>query len=236
MAGQFCLRFRLPRKSQGFFTCRKSATWGKRLYFPSEGRHVEDFFARKNPTASTGFESAISGTRGQLYALIDAHDNLFPSVTLRLTGQLRVSVSEPIPSTFNLGLYIFRIYHTAILSWSSSERCPRGPNQNAPRISHLLHPTSLLSLWQVIPISPSLQYKSISVDHKISIFLLAEMLAYYLPRISEHYSVILFLSYLQNKSDMDREDYSVNYFWKNYNYFLLMDWNTVYSFLKINKK
>jgi hypothetical protein len=28
-------------------TCRKSATWGKRLYFPSEGRHAEDFFARK---------------------------------------------------------------------------------------------------------------------------------------------------------------------------------------------
>jgi hypothetical protein len=22
-------------------------TWGKRLYFPSEGRHAEDFFARK---------------------------------------------------------------------------------------------------------------------------------------------------------------------------------------------
>jgi hypothetical protein len=39
MAGQFGLRFRLPRKSQGSFTCRKSATW--------EGRHAVDFFARK---------------------------------------------------------------------------------------------------------------------------------------------------------------------------------------------
>jgi hypothetical protein len=27
--------------------CRKSATWGKRLYLPSEGRLTEDFFARK---------------------------------------------------------------------------------------------------------------------------------------------------------------------------------------------
>jgi hypothetical protein len=40
-------RFRLPRKSQGFFTCRKSATWGKLLYFPSEGRHAEDFSHEK---------------------------------------------------------------------------------------------------------------------------------------------------------------------------------------------
>jgi hypothetical protein len=37
MAGQFGLRFRLPRKSQGSFTCSKSATWDRRLYFPSEG-------------------------------------------------------------------------------------------------------------------------------------------------------------------------------------------------------
>jgi hypothetical protein len=38
MAGQFGLRFGLPRKSQGSFTCRKSATWDRRLYFISEGR------------------------------------------------------------------------------------------------------------------------------------------------------------------------------------------------------
>jgi hypothetical protein len=44
-------------------TCRKSATWGKRLYFLSEGRHAEDFFARKNPTASAESEPAILGTR-----------------------------------------------------------------------------------------------------------------------------------------------------------------------------
>jgi hypothetical protein len=44
MAGQFGLRFRLPRKWQGSFTCRKSATWDRRLYFPSEGRHAVDFF------------------------------------------------------------------------------------------------------------------------------------------------------------------------------------------------
>jgi len=31
----------------GSFTCRKFTTWGRRLYFPSEGRRVEDFFARK---------------------------------------------------------------------------------------------------------------------------------------------------------------------------------------------
>jgi hypothetical protein len=47
MAGQFGLRFRLPRKLQGSFTCRKSATWDRQLYFPSEGRHAVNFFARK---------------------------------------------------------------------------------------------------------------------------------------------------------------------------------------------
>jgi hypothetical protein len=36
-----------------------------RLYFPSEGRRAEDFFALKNPTASAGFESSNLGTRGQ---------------------------------------------------------------------------------------------------------------------------------------------------------------------------
>jgi hypothetical protein len=45
---------RLPRNIQESFTCRKSTTWDRRLYFPSEGRRVEDFFALKNPTASVG--------------------------------------------------------------------------------------------------------------------------------------------------------------------------------------
>ena len=29
------------------FTCHKFTTWGRRLYFPSEGRRAEDFFAQK---------------------------------------------------------------------------------------------------------------------------------------------------------------------------------------------
>jgi hypothetical protein len=44
------------------FTCRKSAIWDRRLYFPSEWRHAEDFSALKNPTASAGFEPAILDT------------------------------------------------------------------------------------------------------------------------------------------------------------------------------
>ena len=43
---------RLPRNIQGSFTCRKSMTWDKRLYFPSEGRRAEDFF---RPEKSDGF-------------------------------------------------------------------------------------------------------------------------------------------------------------------------------------
>ena len=55
----------LPRSIPGSFTCRKSTTWDRRLYFPSEGRRAEDFFALKNPTASAGFEPANLGTKGQ---------------------------------------------------------------------------------------------------------------------------------------------------------------------------
>jgi hypothetical protein len=63
MAGQFGLWFRLPRKSEGSFICRKSPTWDRRLYFPSEGRHAVDFFARKSDVSAAGIEPAILGTR-----------------------------------------------------------------------------------------------------------------------------------------------------------------------------
>ena len=53
------------RNIQGSFTCRKSTTWDKRLYFPSEGRRAEGLPALKNPTASAGFEPANLGTKGQ---------------------------------------------------------------------------------------------------------------------------------------------------------------------------
>ena len=43
---------RLPRNIQGSFTRRKSTTWDKRLYLPSEGRRAEDFF---RPEKSDGF-------------------------------------------------------------------------------------------------------------------------------------------------------------------------------------
>jgi hypothetical protein len=43
----FTWKPRLPRDFQGSLTCRKSATWDRRLYFPSKGRRAEDFFARK---------------------------------------------------------------------------------------------------------------------------------------------------------------------------------------------
>jgi hypothetical protein len=33
---------------KGSFTCHKSATWDRLLYFPSEVRHAEDIFALKN--------------------------------------------------------------------------------------------------------------------------------------------------------------------------------------------
>ena len=74
---KFAENARLPRNIQGPFTCRKSTTWDKRLYFPSEGRRAEDFFSLKNPTASAGFEPANLGTKGQ-------HANIWTMVPLLL--------------------------------------------------------------------------------------------------------------------------------------------------------
>jgi hypothetical protein len=65
MAGKFTDKWRVPRYLKGSFTSRKSATWDRRLYFPFEGRHAEDFFALKNPTVSAGFEPTNLGTRGE---------------------------------------------------------------------------------------------------------------------------------------------------------------------------
>jgi hypothetical protein len=41
---------------KGSFKCHISGTGDRWLYFPSEGRHAEDFFTLKNPTALAGFE------------------------------------------------------------------------------------------------------------------------------------------------------------------------------------
>jgi hypothetical protein len=40
-------KFRITRYIYGSLTCRKSTTLDRRLYFPSEGRRAEDFFALK---------------------------------------------------------------------------------------------------------------------------------------------------------------------------------------------
>ena len=65
LTGNFAQNVDFHVTFQGSFTRRKSKTWNRRLYFPSEGRRAEDFFALKNPTASVGFEPANLGTKGQ---------------------------------------------------------------------------------------------------------------------------------------------------------------------------
>jgi hypothetical protein len=61
----FAVKKRVPRYLKGSFACRKSATWDRQLYFPSEGSRAEDFLTLKNPAATAGFEPANLGTRGQ---------------------------------------------------------------------------------------------------------------------------------------------------------------------------
>ena len=80
-------KFRLPRKFRDFFfTYRKSTTWDRRLYFPSEGRLAENFFALKirrfqpglNPRAwilkdSTQPLDHRSRSQSYLYTYINMH-------------------------------------------------------------------------------------------------------------------------------------------------------------------
>jgi hypothetical protein len=66
MAGKFSLKmadFHLAFRD--LVTCRKSTTWDPQLYFISEGKRAECFFALKNPTNSVGFEPANLCSKGQ---------------------------------------------------------------------------------------------------------------------------------------------------------------------------
>jgi len=75
MADKFGRETRLPRNFQGSLTCRKSVTWERRLYFPSEGRRAEDFFARKiqrlrlglNPRSWVPEASTLTNMWGSMY-------------------------------------------------------------------------------------------------------------------------------------------------------------------------
>jgi hypothetical protein len=79
-AGNFADKWQVPRHLKGSFTCRKSVTWDRQLYFPSEGRHAEDFFALKNLTASDGFEPVNSGSFTLVYLTTLSHTQRLWSV------------------------------------------------------------------------------------------------------------------------------------------------------------
>jgi hypothetical protein len=49
----------------GIFNMSQIYDMGQTALLSFQRRHAEDFFARKNLTASVGFEAANSGTRGQ---------------------------------------------------------------------------------------------------------------------------------------------------------------------------
>ena len=70
---------RLPRNIQASFTCRKSTTWDRRLYFPSEGRRAEDFF---RPGKSNGFD--LVWTFRLLTPFISQHCSYVPKVQFSL--------------------------------------------------------------------------------------------------------------------------------------------------------
>ena len=94
---------RLPRNIRGSFTCRKSTTWDRWLYFPSEGRRAEDFFTLKNPAASVGFEPTNLGPIGR-------HATSRPPKQLYHTLVIEASFSSEETSVFSTRVHDFIIF------------------------------------------------------------------------------------------------------------------------------
>jgi len=76
---------RLMRYICASFTCPKSTTWDRRLYFPTEGRRAEDFFCSKNPMASAGSEPVNLGTKGKHATSRPPKPQLVPMLGTQLT-------------------------------------------------------------------------------------------------------------------------------------------------------
>src|SRR5215468_569695 len=62
---KFSLAIAISMVNAGFFYMPQSCDTDKRLYFPSEERHAEEFCARKIRRLRPGFEPVNLGTRGQ---------------------------------------------------------------------------------------------------------------------------------------------------------------------------
>ena len=110
---------RLPRNIQGCFTCRKSMTWDRRFYFPSEGRRAEDFFfALKNPTASVGFEPANLGTKGQ-------HATSRPpkQLTVWLSNKKNYEIFSRLRITLRSKFRLLAIDWGTLVQWWEKEVC-----------------------------------------------------------------------------------------------------------------
>jgi hypothetical protein len=76
--------WRLYSRHYGSFTCRKSTTWDRRLYFRSEGRRAEDFFSLcKRRLMCCHFRlvwNVQSGVGAQPNVLFNGYSGSFPSV------------------------------------------------------------------------------------------------------------------------------------------------------------
>ena len=90
----FAWNARLPRSIQESFTCRKSTTWDRRLYFPSEERRAEDFFRPEPANLGTKGQHATSRPPKPLSELVKASLK-FPATGLYVLNVK--AVQEPFP-------------------------------------------------------------------------------------------------------------------------------------------
>jgi hypothetical protein len=82
-------------------------TWGKRLYFPSEGRHAEDFLPEKNPTALVRFRTRKLGYKRPACQPLDHRSHSHPRLVPRLRKEYSYTFTPPLSLR---GLVLVELY------------------------------------------------------------------------------------------------------------------------------
>jgi hypothetical protein len=73
----------------GFFYMPLSTTWDRRLYFPSEGRRAEDFFARKIRRLRSGLNPRTRVPKASMLPLDHRSRSLCILIDIKISTSLR---------------------------------------------------------------------------------------------------------------------------------------------------
>jgi hypothetical protein len=142
--------WQVPHQMKGSVTCHKSVTWDRRIYFPSEGRHSEDFLPWKirrlrsglNPRSWVPEPSMLTTRPLNLLPRWGIEVELYSFVASALEG---VGWSAPHPGCFTSRKDPVPIVQEA--GWASWPVWTCAINLDSTGIRSLYHPTHSQSLY-----------------------------------------------------------------------------------------